>query len=175
MPKLQGKDGRGDINMENYLMLNGKRIDLTEEQVKTLTAEEKKNPFERNRGKAFFFIGVNGFVKAEIDTGFDMDNEKFDAANYCTDKAMMEQRALHETLNRLLWRYSEEHGGDVEWDGENKHWLISRRKNGVIEIENQQISAKTHGVVYFKDRETTQSAIEEIVNPFMEQHQEFVW
>lgn len=32
---------------ENYLMLNGKRIDLTDEQVKTLTADEKKSPFAR--------------------------------------------------------------------------------------------------------------------------------
>lgn len=161
--------------MENYLMLNGKRIDLTEEQVKTLTAEEKKNPFKREKQKDYFWIMPTGEVGkgTDIDTSF--DTQCFLAANYCTNKAMMEQRALHETLNRLLWRHSEEHGGDSEWDGENKHWVMSRRTNGVIEIEYQQISAKTYGVVYFKDEETAQFAIEEIVKPFMEQHPEFVW
>lgn len=39
--------------MNNYAVINGKRIELTDEQVKTLGVEVRKNPFERiDRGEA---------------------------------------------------------------------------------------------------------------------------
>lgn len=104
----------------------------------------------------------------------DGDRGAFERANYCTDKAMMEQRALHETLNRLLWRYSEEHGGDNEWNDKNIHWFISKSEQYGFTKSACKYD-KYNGVVYFKDAETAQSAIEEIVKPFMEQHPELVW
>ena len=160
--------------MENYLMLNGKRIDLTEEQVKTLTAEEKKNSFERKENGIYYSIGLNGLIGTGCEEFDNIDNQIFDIANYCTDKALMKQRALHETLNRLLWRYSEERGGDNEpWDNIKTHFYIMISSNyiGVAGADYY----KTQGAVYFNDKETAQSAIEEIVKPFMAQHPEFVW
>ena len=160
--------------MENYLMLNGKRIDLTEEQVKTLTAEEKKNPFERGEFEdRYFSIMSAGVVLSCVEEGLDLDDKRFAIANYCTDKAMMEQRALHETLNRLLWRYSEEHGGDGEWDMKRGHYYIGVAYNNILPFGTS--AEKTQGVVYFKYEEIAKAAIEEIVKPFMEQHPEFVW
>lgn len=162
--------------MDNYLMLNGKRIELTEEQVKTLTAEEKKNPFARGEFEdRYFSIMSDGVVFSCEEEGLDLDDKRFTIANYCTDKTMMEQRALHETLNRLLWRYSEEHGGDSEWDGHKTHYSIVRSTNTGKIYAGEWLMDKTNGVVYFKDEETAQSAIEEIVKPFMAEHPEFVW
>ena len=88
---------------------------------------------------------------------------------------MMKQRALHETLNRLLWRYSETHGGELPIEStENKHYFIY---HGLVhEIHTAySIGMKLQGVVYFKDEETARSAIEEVVKPFLAEHPEFVW
>lgn len=160
--------------MENYLMFNGKRIDLTEEQVKTFMAEEKKNPFARaEKGDKYFGINVDGTVGEDVEEEWYVDDCCFSVANYCTDKAMMEQRALHETLNRLLWRYSEEHGGDGEWNGVDKHWMINRTDKNIM--VNFSYRNKTNGAVHFKNHEAALSAIEEIVKPFMAQHPDFVW
>lgn len=160
--------------MENYLMLNGKRIDLTEEQVKTLTAEEKKNPFERvETSGEYFFIKASGIISKMNEDNIFTDDRLFSVANYCTDRAMIGQRALHETLNRLLWRYSEEHGGDGEWNGVDKHWVITRvSENITVDCTNR---FKVNGAVYFKNHEVAISAIDEIVKPFMAEHPEFVW
>lgn len=158
---------------ENYLMLNGKRIELTEEQVKTLTVEEKKNAFDRAENNGYYFITAKGTVKKLTDYHDNADTSMFSVANYCTDIALMEQRALHETLNRLLWRYSEEHGGDSEWNGNNFHWSIVCHHENISPIVVS--TAKEDGVIYFKDEKTAQSAIDEIVKPFMKQHPEFVW
>lgn len=82
---------------------------------------------------------------------------------------------MHETLNRLLWRYSEEHGGDNEWNGIEHHWFIFKNTASVEICVGDNSLSKSQSVVYFKDMETALSAIEEIVKPFMARHPEFVW
>lgn len=160
---------------ENYLMLNGKRIDLTEEQVKTLTAEEKKSPFERvKKDDKYFRIEIDGEVIEDVEEEWKCDADCHSVANYCTDEEMMKQRALHEILNRLLWRYNEEHDGDNEpWNNMKVHFYIMRSIDYIGAAGSDY--CKAQGVVYFKDKETAQSAIEEIVKPFMAEHPDFVW
>lgn len=166
--------------MDNYLMLDGKKYELSPELVNALrpaVAEpEKKSPFERKVGEDFYNIGNNGFVWTSYDGNFAEDNEKYAVANYCTDKPLMEQRAMHETLNRLLWRYCEEHGGDnAKWRG-NPHYYICFSKMNRKDFEvyaNDNFCVQ--GVVYFKDEETAKAAIDEIVKPFIAAHPNFKW
>lgn len=41
---------------DNYAVINGKRIELTEEQVEMLGVEKRKNPFERvNKDEKLLF------------------------------------------------------------------------------------------------------------------------
>ena len=168
---------------DNYLMLDGKKYELSSELANALRScvepePEKNSPFERKTDdEGYFYVNERGEVKPAIDRYFSMDNGCFQVANYCTDKALMEQRAMHETLNRLLWRYSEEHGGDKLWlGGINDHWVIFASDGDVKRIAlNYFNSSKIFGVTYFCDEETAQAAIEEIVKPFLAAHPDFVW
>lgn len=168
--------------MENYLMLDGKKYELSPELANALRScvdpePEKENPFERHLDANYFHVDqygdATGCYKDRYD---DIDGKLYAVANYCTDKALMEQRAMHETLNRLLWRYSEEHGGDPKWNGENDHWLISAPHGCYKDEDIIYVSAtKPFGAVFFKDKDTAWSAIEEIVKPFLAAHPDFVW
>lgn len=151
-------------------------LDKWENKAKQQPELEQKSPFERGKiYDTYYYINPSGDVKEDKDVGHLVDEERFAAANYCSDKALMEQRDLHETLNRLLWRFSEEHGGDAPWDGKPDHWLILRRiYNDGLYVYNWA-GAKFQGIVYFRDKETAQAAIREIVEPFMAAHPEFVW
>lgn len=166
---------------DNYLMLDGKKFELSPELVYALrpvVAEpEKKSPFDRKVGENFYYIGSNGFVLTSHDANFAEDKEKYASANYCTDKSILEQRAMHETLNRLLWRYSEEHGGDKPWNGnDHDHWVIAAEFGDVQKINLNYFNfSKVFGVTYFCDEETALSAVQEIVNPFLAAHPDFVW
>ena len=165
--------------MENYIMLNGKKVPLTEEQVAALLGDKetecaKVDPFERKMLRRYFYIANNGEVLNDCDNMGITDGGRYNVGNYCRDKEMMNQRALHETLNRLLWRYSEQHGGDAEWDDENLHYYIT------IDYEGEPTSdwlvfTMAFGTVYFKDRETADQAIEDVVKPFLAEHPDFVW
>lgn len=166
--------------MENYIMFEGKKIPLTDEQIEMLRGskkpeEVKKSPFKRAYGKGYYFIQYNGRVEYDFDRGSAGDDYCFVVANYCTDKELMEQRALHETLNRLLWRFSMENG-EVEnkWDCEHSHWVIKYVHDSGAFCTSWTTVTQHIGSVYFSTDELAQRAIEEIIKPFMKEHPELV-
>lgn len=163
--------------MKNYIVFEGKKIPLTDEQVKImLEVETLKSPFERvERGSRYYLIYSNGEVHHDFDVQSPTDDNCYKVANYCTDETLMKQRALHETLNRLLWRFSIENGeGENPWDNRSNHWNIARNCQNVI-IPNSAYSRRAMGSVYFPSQKLAQRAIDEIVKPFMKEHPEFVW
>ena len=165
--------------MESYIVINGKKAPLTEEQLKMLGIEtEKKSPFKRDSEypEEFFYIEYNGEVIGCIDYNTDADNACFDVANYCTDKNLLQQRAWHEILNRLLWRYSMEHDGDkIDWNNHSE-WKYYIYFN--IDLNKYAVDCHRHtkdGMVYFHTSEIANNAFEEIIKPFMKEHPDFVW
>lgn len=161
--------------MENYICINGKKAELTEEQMKALGIElPKKNPFERVKNQLYYAIHGTGQVCMEDDYNRLYDNAAFNAGNYCTDKAIMEQRALHETLNRLLWRYSMEHGGDkIDWGNvSDKYAIYYESDTKEYKVACWQ-TVYYSGNVYFRTENVALAAIEAIIKPFIAAHPEF--
>lgn len=160
--------------MENYICINGKKAELTEEQMKALGIElPKASPFTRvdkAENRNYYFINDNGRIISTPDmpNEFRCDDVRYNIANYCTDKAIMEQRALHETLNRLLWRYSMEHDGDKI--NLNHCWGLGYSE-GVFEA--YELWGHVFGECVFYSKGIAANAIKEIVEPFMKEHPRF--
>ena len=75
--------------MDNYIMFEGQKIPLTDEQVEMIKscADKKKSPFERvEYNQRYYYIDAGGTVSESTDGDFADDNECFNAANYCTDE-----------------------------------------------------------------------------------------
>ena len=162
--------------MENYIVINGKKAELTKEQLEKLGIEIKGNPFERGIGNRYYYINWDGEVTIDVDEAIDNDDKSHDVANYCRDKELMEQRALHETLNRLLWRFSMQNGGDeIDWNDVKKaKWLICF--DHINKQFNTICTYTWHASdVHFISQEVAQRAIDEIIKPFMTEHPDFVW
>ena len=163
--------------MTNYICINGKKAELTEEQLKALGIElPKASPFERvKEDEIFYYIVSTGEIGTTRECLNGFDTKCFIAANYCTDKAMMEQRVLHETLNRLLWRYSMEHDGDkIDWSytQQKKHYIFCDVDTNRFYVDH---SWSCCGIsrVYFYSQSIAENAIEEIIKPFMKAHPDF--
>ena len=164
------------MDNENYIVINGEKAELTEEQLKVLGIEApKKSVFDRPSEKdAYYYIDPAGDVCKKKDLRFGSDDNYYAVANYCTDRALMEQRALHETLDRLLWRFSMEHDGDkIDWDVPSKKYRIYCDECKSFLVSWDSIS-KSH-TIYFHTRNIAERAIEEIIKPFMAEHPEFRW
>ena len=163
--------------MENYIVIGGKKAELTEEQLKALGIEPKrKNPFDRaEKGGLYWY--VNDWLKPHslTEVGGSSDQSLFEAFNYFNDEDFANQVILHELLNRRLLKYAyDNEAEDGEWDGDRKHYFIYRQVvdryfdvSNAVNIKRQE--------VYFSKREIAKQAIEDVVKPFMAKHPEFVW
>lgn len=171
--------------MENYICINGKKAELTEEQMKALGIElPKESPFDRVVDGKYYFINTDGTVFPTRDWLTTTDNSLFEKANYCTDKAIMEQRALHEILSRLLWRYSMEHkANEIHKSATNrivKYGIGYWEPDDTWRIDGTGFCPFTCSrgyslEPYFESEEIAQNAIKEIIEPFMAEHPDFVW
>ena len=166
--------------MENYIVINGKKAELTEEQLEKLGIEVKDDCFKRKIGELFFYIDYDGAVKLTTDNGDYYDEERgepvYVVANYCRDRKIMEQRALHETLDRLLWRFSMQNDGDkLDWKNMAQfRWRIYF--NCFTDEFCATVATYTKDIgPYFVSKEVAQRAIDEIIKPFMKENPKFVW
>ena len=118
--------------MENYLVLNGQKIELTPEQYKEVcnAVLPKKSSFDRKENsEIYYYIDYDGLVYSDKEQGWVADDLRYGNANYCSNKDLMVRRADYETLERILWRFSEENGGGgayfICYDKKIGDWAIT--------------------------------------------------
>ena len=160
---------------DNYAVINGKRIELTDEQIKTLGIE-RKNPFERvAKLEKYCYIDAFDEVHWFSDYMEQCDDESFECSNYFNDEDFAKQVALHQLLYRKLLKFGYDNNcEDKEWNGTNDHWLIVYHPSIDNFIISNMQCAKEHSV-YFSTEEGASRAINEVIRPFMKEHPDFVW
>lgn len=166
--------------MDNYICINGKKVELTTEQLKALGVEVSKatNPFERQPvGKNYYYIDISGKIDVSPEENSGYDDLIYSNANYCSDEKLLQQRAWHETLSRLLWRFSMLHSGDtIKPQNVNQSKYVIRYDRFYKEHVALKITkASCFEETCFRTKEIAQQAIEEVLKPFIESHPEFRW
>ena len=161
---------------ENYLIIEGIKVPLTDEQVAMIKGtgalkSKEKSPFSRVEENEFYwFIDIDGRITQTYDLKRVADDNQFSCANYCSDKELIEERAIREELSRLLWRFSMENGGEnIDWENSNqgKYYIYFYFDNKSIKWEvSHYINCKCLNEVFFIDEDTAYRAIREIVEPF---------
>ncbi len=165
---------------ENYIVINGKKIELTEEQLKQWGIEfekKRKNPFERvTKSEIYCYIDSFDEVHCIADDADQCDDMSFECSNYFNDETFAKQVALHQLLYRKLLKfaYDNECEDTAEWDGDNEHWCFEYLHGTKCFSVYPHYSGKSQ-IVYFSSKEDAEHAIEEVVEPFMKEHPDFVW
>lgn len=161
---------------DNYAVINGKRVELTDEQVKALGIE-RKNPFERvAKSEMYCYIDAFDEVHCFSDSMDQCDDESFECSNYFNDEDFAKQVALHQLLYRKLLKFAYDNGCEdtAEWDGENMHYHVYY--SHVYKTFETELNYEGHHPgVYFSSRNGALQAIKEVVEPFMKEHPDFVW
>ena len=165
---------------EIKLTIDGKEIQLTDAQLKMLgieTENKRKNPFERvTKGGQYYSISGNGYILYYTEDLNSHGNAAYCGSNYFNDERLANQVALHQLLYRKLLKYAYDNECEdtAEWDGTNLHWAIRYDYAcGTFTTDYQN----TYGAqeVYFYSEKDAERAIEEVVEPFIKEHPEFVW
>lgn len=149
--------------MENYLMLNGRKIEITNKQtdeiIKALAdIPVKESLFKQKPNQRYYTISGSGLVCITSDFACPEDIQCHENANYCSDKALMEQRAFYEKVERNLWRFSMENGG-------SGNWLLYYNKEA-DEWSYFKLLNKYFGPT-FKTKEIAERAIKEVLIPLI--------
>ena len=161
---------------ENYLIIEGIKVPLTDEQVAMIKGtgalkSREKSPFSRvEKNNPYWLIDIDGTITQTYEHGYEADDNQFSCANYCSDKELIEERAIREELSRLLWRFSMENGSkDIDWEDPNRFkysiCIYFGDKSLKWEI-GKSIKCKCLNEVFFIDEDTARRAIREIVEPF---------
>lgn len=167
--------------MENYIVINGKKAELTKEQLKQLgiEVEEKRNsPFDRVSGsESYYFISAEDNIDITSEAYIEVDQLYFDSANYFNDTDFANQVMLHQQLYRKLLKYAYDNEAEdcSEWDCENLHYHIIFSNRIDKFFVGYDDSNKYSNIVYFSNSEVAEQAIEDVVKPFIKEHPEFVW
>lgn len=156
--------------MENYIVINGKRIDLTKEQIEKLELDvKKKSDFNKvEQWGAFYSICSTGTIKVMTEDNYVGCKLLHYVGNYCTNENLMIERAKEEVLSRLLWRFSMENGGnEIDWTDftQYKYFIYQDKTTGKWHITGRTY-AKAISEIHFINREIAQKALDEIVIPF---------
>lgn len=163
---------------DNYAVINGKKIELTKEQIKALNLtfrSELQNPFKRSDGE-YYWVDKTGEVTNYNDCQDSLDNRLYNNVNYFNDKAFANQVMLHQLLYRKLLKFAHDNGYDDNqiWDGSSDHWCIYYDPDD-LKYCVAGFGSHKFDVVWFSSEDAAERAIKEVVEPFMKAHPEFVW
>lgn len=162
--------------MKNYIVINGKKAELTEEQLKQLGIEVKrKSPFDRVALNENYYALKTDIVPLQ-EYNDETDRVLYDDACYFNDKDFARQVVLHELLNRKLLKYAYDNNAeDCEWDGENEHYYICFNNVVTKRFIVASGSFDKCQKIYFSKEKVAEQAIEDVVKPFMKDFPDFVW
>ena len=165
-------------DMDTYLVVDGKKVALTAEQLKALgLIENRNNPFDRvTKEKLYYYVDKDGKVDNFCECGDPLDDNLKNASNYFNDEDFAVQVALHQLLYRKLLKFAYDNDCEdtSEWNRDNPHWIIRYNK------ENDTFSPDWHKMykmqdIYFASAGDAKKKKKKVVKPFMKEHPDFVW
>lgn len=158
--------------MDNtYLVVNGVKIPLTEEQKKSLGLTFE-NPFaEPSMRENYYYITSEGAVDISINTWNNSDNRRFDEVNCFKNRTFANVVAKKQLLYRMLLKFAYDNDAvDLPWDRHNYHFYIRYEYNDGVDEPTWEVAAalinRSANEVYFSKESVAKDALEEIVKPF---------
>ena len=102
---------------ENYIVINGKKAELTEEQLKKLGIQVSNNKRWRgNLDEKYYRVDTFNKVSSLEDINSDYDTWLYDSHNYFKTRKDAEKYARVLKTEMLLRKYADEHNEDMVKD-----------------------------------------------------------
>lgn len=166
--------------MDNtYLVVNGVKVPLTEEQKESLGLTFE-NPFaEPAMRENYYYITSEGAVVVDTNIGDDLDNRRFDEANCFKNRDFANVVAKKQLLYRMLLKFAYDNDAvDKPWNGCNYHFYIRYKYDDGVDEPTWEVAAalinKSANEIYFSKKAVAEEALETVVKPFFSAFPEIV-
>ena len=161
---------------ENYIVINGKRAELTEEQLEKLGIKVSNNKRWRTEsGKKYYHLSSVGEIYNSLDYRNTDDDYLYYSHNYFETEEEAEKYARVLETEMLLRKYADEHNEDMVWDGTYPHYcLYFHVNNASVNVEYYNFCKEARRI-YFSSREIAEAAIEEIGEERIKEYLTYEW
>lgn len=159
---------------ENYIVINGKRAELTKEQMEQLGIEvEKDKRWRASSGYGYWFVNADNLADTAQE-GYDIyDDFRYYSHNYfqTLEEAETYNRVLETEM--LLKKYADEHNGEF---GYFKCCIIKRQyeEPSVIRVLINRCSGRIKNV-WFSTEKIALDAIKEIGSERIKEYLTYEW
>lgn len=153
-----------EMNNENYIVINGKKAELTEEQLQQLGIEVGKDKRWRAEETAvYYFTTDTGKVGVGREYLMNVDNIRYDTHNYFKTKEEAEEYAEVLEIKRQLIKFADEHNGEIDWkDASNPKYFIAYSFDTCRLFIDWCYTKKLGEQIWFSSKEVALKAIDTI-------------
>ena len=151
-------------------------LEVAVEAIENKEDSEKfnKNPFDRvNNNELYYLLGSGDIVTEIIEENEAFDDKRYECFNYFNDKDFAKQVMLHQLLYRKLLKFK------LEREAVDKSFgycfFINLDDTEMLYVDETFISNRNCNGVHFNERSTAELALKEVVEPFLEEHPDFIW
>ena len=157
---------------ENYIVINGKRAELTKEQMEQLGIEVEGNKrWRANQQEKFWFIADSNEVDNKLDYYTVYDDFRYYSHNYFRTKEKAETYARVLETEMLLKKYADEHNGEFR-DYKCEFCISGIDSILVSSVLNSYIYGRT---IWFSSESVAAKAIEEIGEERIKEYLTYEW
>lgn len=152
------------MDNKNYIVINGKKAELTEEQLKQLGIEVSKPKRWRAETQGMYYFATNtGRVGVCHEWLMEADNFRYDVHNYFQTEDEAQEYARVLEIKRQLMKFADEHNDEIDWGklNEPKYCLYLTKPTDEVVI-GSTYRGKTPEIIYFSSTAIAQQAIKEI-------------
>lgn len=145
---------------ENYIVINGKRAELTKEQMEQLGIEAKRDKRWRADGHTrYWFLDSQNRIDTDMELRQREDDFRYYSHNYFQTKEEAETYARVLETEMLLKRYADEHNGEF---GEYKYEFYTNGIIGSVLVGNVSDSYIYSRTIWFSSNDIALNAVKEI-------------
>lgn len=152
------------MDNKNYIVINGKKAELTEEQLKQLGIEVSKPKRWRAETQGMYYFATNtGRVGVCHEWLMEADNFCYDVHNYfqTEDEARKYARVLE--TERQLRKFADEHNDKIDWeDIDQDKWCLGYSYRALKTMTAVAMYTREARTIYFSSQEIAKQAIKEI-------------
>lgn len=153
-----------EMNNENYIVINGKRAELTEEQLRQLGIEVNKNKrWRAEKGKNYWRITSENKVVPDMEADVEQDYYCYDTHNYFKTEEEAKEYAEVLEIKRQLMKFADEHNREIDWnDCRQSKYLLNYDYTTSNLTTCRTYMGKIAETIYFTSKEIAEQAIDTI-------------
>ena len=146
---------------DSYIVINGRRAELTKEQMEQLGIEAKKKDkrWRADGHTKYWFLDSQNRIDADMELRQREDDFRYYSHNYFQTKEEAEIYARVLETEMLLKKYADEHNGKFV---DIKYYLLLSKSTNELRMDYLSSLACRPRVIFFSSQEIIQEAIKKI-------------